>query len=146
MSNKNGLEKGNSGSSKTILVIVTAITIFALISGAVFFGYTAAKKPKEANLKLEEFLVNLSDDGKAKYLKVNMFLGSDGKNKDLQKELTAKVPQIRDCINNTLRTKKSTDFTTEGEARLKEEIIVKINETLSNGKVADVYFSSIIVQ
>ncbi len=146
MSNKNGLEKGNSGSSKTILVIVTTITIFALISGAAFFGYTAAKKPKEATLKLEEFLVNLSDDGKAKYLKVNMFLGSDGKNKDLQKELTAKVPQIRDCINNTLRTKKSTDFTTEGEARLKEEIIVKINETLSNGKVADVYFSSIIVQ
>jgi len=146
MSNKNALEKGNSGSSKTILVIVTVITIFALISGAVFVGYTASKKPKEATLKLEEFLVNLNDEGKAKYLKVNMFLGSDGKNKDLQKELTAKVPQIRDCINNTLRTKKSTDFTTEGEARLKEEIIVKINETLSNGKVADVYFSSIIVQ
>ena len=157
----NELEKEKGGSSKMVLIIVTAIVIFALISGAVFVGYTVATKQagknnsdtsesnvveKEATLDLKEFLVSLSDEGKSKYVKVSIFLGSDEKNKKLQKELTAKVPQIRDCINNTLRTKKSTDFTTEGEARLKEEIIVKINETLSNGKVADVYFSSIIVQ
>jgi flagellar FliL protein len=165
MNNKNnkgnGLERGNSGSSKSILVIVTVIAIFALISGAVFVGYTVATKQsgkssggtnqvnlveKEATLDLKEFLVNLSDEGKAKYVKVNVFLGSDGKNKKLQKELTAKVPQIRDCINNSLRTKKSTDFTTEGEALLKEEIIVKINDMLSNGKATNVYFTDLIVQ
>ena len=165
MNNKNSkgneLEKGKSGSSKSILVIVTVIAIFALISGAVFVGYTVATKQsgkssdgtnqvnlveKEATLDLKEFLVNLSDEGKPKFVKVNIFLGSDGKNKKLQKELTAKVPQIRDCINNFLRTKKATDFTTEGEALLKEEIIVKANELLNKGEITNVYFTDLIVQ
>jgi len=165
MSKKNS--KGNDavkekgGSSKMVLIIVTAIVIFVLVSGAVFIGYTVATKQsgknnaeatenteisQEATLELEEFLVNLSDEGKSRYLKVSMFLGSNAENKDLQKELTTKVPQIRDCINKILRTKKSTDFTTEGEDLLKEEIIVKVNEVLNGGKIANVYFSSIIVQ
>lgn len=160
-SNGNELEKEKGGSSKLVLIIVTAIVIFALITGAVFVGYTVATKQagknnsgasesnlleKEATLDLKEFLVNLSDEEKSKFVKVNIFLGSDGKNKKLQKELTAKVPQIRDCINKILRTKKSTDFTTEGEALLKEEIIVKANELLNNGKIANVYFTDLIVQ
>lgn len=160
----NELEKEKGGSSKLVLIIVTAIVIFALISGAVFVGYTVATKQagknnsdtsdtsesnvveKEATLDLKEFLVSLSDEGKAKYVKVNIFLGSDEKNKKLQKELTSKVPQIRDCINNFLRTKKSTDFTIEGEVILKEEIIVKVNELLKNGKITNVYFTDLIVQ
>ncbi|WP_346936987.1 flagellar basal body-associated FliL family protein [Clostridium sp.] len=160
-SNGNELEKEKGGSSKLVLIIVTAIVIFALITGAVFVGYTVATKQagknnsgasesnlleKEATLDLKEFLVNLSDEEKSKFVKVNIFLGSDGKNKKLQKELTAKVPQIRDCINKILRTKKSTDFTTEGEVLLKEEIIVKANELLNNGKIANVYFTDLIVQ
>jgi len=157
----NELEKEKGGSSKMVLIIVTAIVIFALISGAVFVGYTVATKQagknnsdtsesnvveKEATLDLKEFLVSLSDEGKSKYVKVSIFLGSDEKNKKLQKELTAKVPQIRDCINKFLRTKKSTDFTIEGEALLKEEIIVKVNELLKNGKITNVYFTDLIVQ
>ncbi len=160
-SNGNELGKEKGGSSKLVLIIVTAIVIFALISGAVFVGYTVATKnvgkntngtsesnllEKEATLDLKEFLVNLRDEEKSKFVKANIFLGSDGKNKKLQKELTAKVPQIRDCINKILRTKKSTDFTTEGEALLKEEIIVKANELLNNGKIANVYFTDLIVQ
>jgi flagellar FliL protein len=157
----NELGKEKSGSSKLVLIIVTAIVIFVLVSGAVFIGYTVATKQgdknstdigeskevaKEATLELEEFLVNLTDEEKARYLKVNMFLGSNEENKNLQEELTTKVPQIRDCINKVLRTKKSTDFTTEGEALLKEEIIVKVNELLNSGKVTNIYFKSIIVQ
>lgn len=157
----NELEKEKGGSSKLVLIIVTAIVIFALISGAVFVGYTVATKnsgkdnsdtsesnvvEKEATLDLKEFLVSLSDEGKAKYVKANIFLGSDEKNKKLQKELTSKVPQIRDCVNNFLRTKKSTDFTIEGEVILKEEIIVKVNELLKNGKITNVYFTDLIVQ
>ncbi|MEW8992970.1 flagellar basal body-associated protein FliL [Clostridium sp.] len=160
-SNGNELEKEKGGSSKLVLIIVTAIVIFALITGAVFVGYTVATKQsgknssnasvsnvveKEATLDLKEFLVNLNDEGKSKFVKVNIFLGSDGENKKLQKELTSKVPQIRDCINKILRTKKSTDFTTEGEDLLKEEIIVKANELLNNGKITNVYFTDLIVQ
>lgn len=160
-SKANDAVKEKGGSSKMVLIIVTAIVIFVLVSGAVFIGYTVATKQSgdnnveatentgivnEATLELEEFLVNLSDEGRSRYLKVTMFLGSNAENADLQEELTTKVPQIRDCINKILRTKKSADFTTEGEDLLKEEIIVKVNETLNSGKITNVYFSSIIVQ
>ncbi len=157
----NELEKEKGGSSKLVLVIVTAIVIFALISGAVFVGYTVATKnvgknsndtsesnvvEKEATLNLDEFLVNLSDEGKSKFVKVKISLGSNLENEELQEELTAKIPQIRDSINKVLRAKKSTDFKTEGDALLKEEIIVKANELLNSGKITNIYFTDIIVQ
>lgn len=157
----NELEKEKGSNSKLTIIIVTAIVIFALISGAVFVGYTVATKQvsknsneasesnvveKEATLNLDEFLVNLSDEGKSKFIKVKVSLGSNLENKDLQEELTAKIPQIRDCINKVLRTKKSTDFKTEGDALLKEEMIVKVNELLNSGKITNIYFTDIIVQ
>lgn len=157
----NELEKDKGSNSKLTVIIVTAIVIFALISGAVFVGYTVATKQvsknsneasesnvveKEATLSLDEFLVNLSDEGKSKFVKVKVSLGSNLENEDLQEELTAKIPQIRDCINKVLRAKKSTDFKTEGDALLKEEIIVKANELLDNGKITNIYFTDIIVQ
>lgn len=157
----NELEKEKGSNSKLTVIIVTAIVIFALISGAVFVGYTVATKQvsknsneasesnvveREATLNLDEFLVNLSDEGKSKFIKVKVSLGSNLENKELQEELKAKVPQIRDSINKVLRTKKSTDFKTEGDALLKEEIIVKANELLNNGKITNIYFTDIIVQ
>ncbi len=157
----NELEKEKGSNSKLTIIIVTAIVIFALISGAVFVGYTVATKQvsknsneasesnvveKEATLNLDEFLVNLSDEVKSKFIKVKVSLGSNLENKDLQEELTAKIPQIRDCINKVLRTKKSTDFKTEGDALLKEEMIVKVNELLNSGKITNIYFTDIIVQ
>jgi len=90
--------------------------------------------------------VNLSDEGKSKFVKVKISLGSNLENEDLQEELTAKIPQIRDSINKVLRAKKSTDFKTEGDALLKEEIIVKANELLNSGKITNIYFTDIIVQ
>ncbi len=165
--NGNEIKKEKGGSSKLVSIIVTAVIVFLLMSGAVFLGYTFASKGKagsgvtassggavdssktvenEATLELEEFLVNLSDEGNPRYLKISMFLGSDSANEDLQTELAAKIPQIRDCINGALRTKKSTDVTPKGEPILKEEIILKVNELLSKGKIGHVYFTSIIVQ
>ncbi len=157
----NELEKDKRSNSKLTVIIVTAIVIFALISGAVFVGYTVATKnigknsngtsesnvvEKETTLNLEEFLVHLSDEGKSKFVKVKISLGSNLENEELQEELTVKIPQIRDCINKVLRAKKSTDFKTEGDALLKEEIIVKANELLNNGKITNIYFTDIIVQ
>lgn len=165
--NGNEIKKEKGGSSKLVSIIVTAVVVFLLMSGAVFLGYTFASKgnasasassnsggtvdsskavENEATLELTEFLVNLSDEGNPRYLKVSMCLGSDSTNEDLQTQLKAKVPQIRDAINSTLRTKKSTDITPEGETIIKEEIIVKINNLLSKGKILNVYVTSIMVQ
>ncbi|MEG1256025.1 flagellar basal body-associated FliL family protein [Clostridium sp.] len=157
---ENQSDKEKNGSSKVVVAVVTTILIFALISGAVFVGYRVATKNSDKNtvessseevteeftLELEEFLVNLSDEGKSRYLKINIFLGVNLSNEELQVELSSKVPQIRDCINKILRTKKSSEFTPDGEEVLKQEIIAGVNEVLNNGEVLNIYFSSIIVQ
>jgi len=81
-----------------------------------------------------------------KNLKINIFLGVDLSNEELQVELSSKIPQIRDCINKILRTKISTEFTPEGDELLKQEIIAGVNELLNNGEILNIYFSSIMVQ
>ncbi len=156
-------EKKNGKGSKVILIIVGTVLVFSLISGAVFLGYYFATKNKqapasgdnvqivkevktEATLALEEFLVNLADEDKARYMQVVIHLAYDGENKNMPTELEGKVPAIKDTINNILRTKKAADITPQGEAAIKEEIIDRVNDLLNGGKISNVYFSKLIVQ
>lgn len=156
-------EKKSGKGSKVVLIIVGTVLVFVLISGAVFLGYYFATKNKpvstngentqivkdvrsEATLALEEFLVNLADEGKPRYLQVVIHLAYDSENKDMVAKIETKVPAIRDTINNILRTKKAADITPEGEAALKKEIIDRVNDILDIGKIYNVYFSKLIVQ
>lgn len=156
-------EKKSGKGSKVVLIIVGIVLAFVLISGAVFLGYYFATKNKpvsdsgnnaqevkgiktEATLPLDEFLVNLADEGKARYLQVVIHLAYDSENKDMADTLKAKVPAIKDAINNVLRTKKATDITPQGEAALKQEIMDRVNDILDVGKIYNVYFSKLIVQ
>lgn len=154
-----GKEKG--GSSKVILIVIAAVIGLVLVAGAVFIGYMAAtksigsgssekvqqeKKVEEFTFKLEQFLVNLKDENKSKFLKIDMYLGGDVENKDLEEELKKATPQIRDIITKTLRSKLSTDFTSEGETLLKEQLKSSINGILTKGQITNVYFTDLIVQ
>jgi flagellar protein FliL len=97
---------------------------------------------------LDEFLVNMSDDGAKKYLKIKLSLGYDTKNKkNMDKELADKKDNIRDSIISVLRSKKSTDLETQtGIDDLKKEILTKINPFFQYGKTNSVYINDILVQ
>jgi flagellar protein FliL len=155
-------EKKAKKGSKIILIIVGVVVGLILIGGVAFGGYYLAAKNapsagneevstekgeegKELTFEVDEILVNLADEGKARYLKIKIFIGYKD-NKELASELTTKKPIIRDTINNTLRAKKTTDLTTEGEAILKNVLSEKINGLLTTGKITNVYFSEILVQ
>lgn len=159
-----GAEKKTKKGSKIILIFIAVVFGFLLVSGSVFAGYyfatknaatmvtqvnKATEKDKEASegttLELGEFLVNLADEGKPRYLKLKIFVGYNV-NEEFAKELEVKKPIIRDTFNNVLRTKKTTDIIPSGEEALKKELLAKVNELLKSGKVTNVYFSEILVQ
>jgi flagellar FliL protein len=158
-------EKKPKKRSKLVIIIVAVVLGFALVSGSVFAGYFFASKnaapaantgeqvpnSKDASgqvitMELDEFLVNLADEGKAHYLKTKIVIGYRDGNENLKKELETKKPVIRDSVNNVLRTKKTTDLKPEGEEVLKKELLDKINGALNFGKVTNVYFPEILVQ
>ena len=161
--NKKDIEASNEKGkgSKVVLIGVGVIVLLALVAGAVFFGYLVASKSvpnsgtassqgqgkvDEFSFEVKEFIVNLKDDNKEKFLKIKVYLGADAENKKLKAELEAYKPQIEDSINKILRSKVSTDFTAEGEIQLKNEIKASINSILSKGQVTNVYFTDLIIQ
>lgn len=159
-----GKEKGNG--LKIIIIILLVIIALGLGFGGymIFFNKnsanTATNSPSSNNTvinsanelspytySMDEFLVNLTDDGGKKYFKVNLYLGYNTKNKkNMDKELEEKKPILRDAINSVLRSKKSVDITQKGVEDLKKEILARINPYLENGKAENVYFSDILVQ
>lgn len=94
---------------------------------------------------LESFTLNLLSDGGARYVKCTMQLEQ---NTDLlQPELDKKMPLIRDVIIRTLTSKTFEEVsTTKGKERLKDELVGKINEVLTDGFVKNIYFTDFVVQ
>ena len=88
-----------------------------------------------------EFLTNLADKG---YIKLSLVYLLN--NRDAEKELEFKDSEIRDKIFAILRSKKH-DLVKDnkGMEELRGQIKEALNETLSNGSINDVYFTSIIV-
>lgn len=160
MSEKNNNKEKKSGNLFKIIIIVLLFMI--LIGGAVFAGmFISMKKAPvaqnttesvkvnidENTYGLDEFLVNLSDEGGKRYLKVKIFIGYDKKNSKLEKELEPKKPIMRDAVINVLRAKKASDVMSEkGSENLKKEILDRINPLLNNGKLTNIYFYDMLVQ
>ncbi|MCB2288882.1 flagellar basal body-associated FliL family protein [Clostridium sp. CS001] len=157
MSEKPKKDKSPKGNIFKIVIIVLLSLI--VVGGATFGGmYLASKKGVGADVKsdkpveinevtysLDEFLVNLLDEDGRRYLKVKVFIGYED-NKDLTAEIELKKPIIRDVLNTSFRSKKTTDFGATGVDTMKEQLIVSINSALSKGKVSHIYFNDILVQ
>lgn len=94
---------------------------------------------------LESFTLNLLSDGGARYVKCTMQLEQN--TELLQPELDKKMPLIRDVIIRTLTSKTFEEVsTTKGKERLKDELVGKINEVLTDGFVKNIFFTDFVVQ
>jgi flagellar FliL protein len=94
--------------------------------------------------KLDPFIVNLFDDRGVRYLKVRL----DIELWDLtEEEMTKKNPKIRDSLIVLLSSKNYEEIgSLEGKARLREEILFRLNRILGEGKAKEVYFTDFVVQ
>jgi flagellar FliL protein len=94
---------------------------------------------------MAQFVVNLLSESGNRFLKVSIDLElSDVK---LQPEMDHKKSLIRDIIIRTFSSKTFEEISTlKGKDKLKEEVLDKINENLSDGQVKNIYFTDFVVQ
>lgn len=94
---------------------------------------------------LDQFIVNLLSENGSRYLKAKIDL--EQSNEELAAELDKKKALLRDVIIRTLSSKTYEEVSTiKGKDRLKDEIINRINEVLSDGYVKNIYFTDFVVQ
>lgn len=145
----------NTKSSSKKLILIVALTVL-LAGGGGFFAYTKffkkdsdahaqAKGPEPVIQELETFLVNLSDPGGKRYLKLTMKARLSGK--ELQEEFVSRTFEIRDAIIMLLSSKEFQEIAKpEDKATLKQEIIFQLNRLVKKGQVQDIYFTEFLVQ
>lgn len=147
-------EKKEKKSGKKLAIIIVLLLIF--VGGGTFGGVyyfmskNAASNPviiEEAFVSVgEEIFVNLSDENSKRYVKLNLSLSYDKANKDLAAEIEQKQVVIRDVAIFYIKSLKAKDFEPANEAKLKGDLISRINKKLTKGVLKDVYISDIIVQ
>ena len=139
-------------------VMVTAGSILFLAPGVLpeslnFFGSKEPSKPeKKEDLKIQGFIynmdafvVNLADTEPPRYLKVKIDIESDSSKEN--EEYKKRLPQIRDAVLTILGSKTYKEiYDSEGKRKLKEEVILKVNQAVSGFKVKTIYFTEFVIQ
>ncbi|ATW25658.1 flagellar basal body-associated FliL family protein [Candidatus Formimonas warabiya] len=154
--NENNAEEPQKKKSKKKLVII-ALIVFLLAVGVGAFGVLKfnvlglagkiphqAKEEKTTSLSFDEVQVNLAD--RDHYLSTTVVIEYP-ENKKIIKEITDKNYKLKDAIIEVLRSKSVDDLDTEeGTAKLKEQLLNRINGELTTGKAKSVYFEEFLIQ
>jgi flagellar FliL protein len=94
---------------------------------------------------MEQFVVNLYSEGGSRYLKTALNLELAGE--ELAMELDSKKPLIRDIIIKALSAKTYEEISTiKGKENLKDEIVMNINEVVTDGKINNIFFTDFVIQ
>ena len=146
-----------------ILIIVVAVLFMGLVGAGFFILWSKISQipldpAKVAEMPVEEeenvigplynldtMIVNLSDHGGKRYLRVTMALElSDPESVDT---IESRLPQIRDAVLMILPTKTYDDVsTTDGKIALRNQVMEKINTLMTKGRVNNIYFTEFVVQ
>jgi flagellar FliL protein len=94
---------------------------------------------------LDTMIVNLSDHGGKRYLRVTMALELN--DPDAVTTIESRLPQVRDAILTILPTKTYDEIsTTDGKIALRNQVMEKINSLITKGRVDNIYFTEFVVQ
>lgn len=149
--------------SKKKIIIIGVVALLVLLAGAGAAWYLGIFPKKEEHAAVElgpdgkpiekpifytlpEFLVNLNTGGKqASFLKATVILEVAHQGEVPQVE--ANLPRLLDALNTYLRELRPSDLAgSAGIQRLREELLLRANKTLTPIKINDVLFKEIIVQ
>ena len=144
-------QKGRGGTVKRIIIgLFVLLIVGAAVAGSVYFFTKAPGEKKEPPAvsilwTLEPFIVNLADNGGDRYLKVAMQF--EVHDPALLHELDMAKPRIRDTVLDLLSSKSQMDLVDSvGKQRLREEIIERVNDAITTGKISRVYFTEFVIQ
>jgi len=135
-----------------VLAGINGVLVWKVLSNASADAKTAEPKEvvkaekEESGLmyQLDPFIVNLFDERGVRYLKVRL----DIELWDItEEEMAKKDPKVRDSLIVLPSSKKYEGIgSLEGKARLREEILFRLNRILGEGKAKEVYFKDFVVQ
>jgi len=152
-------------SNKILIILIGVMMVFVLgLGGGLFMMWnklsameTQAMSPsdQEASVPVKEllgpiypldtFIVNLADKGGKRYLRITIDLELDGK--ELESEITKRLPQVRDSILTILPTKRFEDISSaKGKTELRDQMLERINGMLARGQITNIYFKEFVVQ
>jgi len=95
--------------------------------------------------ELDPMVVNLEQSKGKRYLKVKMSFELN--KEEVQEELKARLPQLRDAILLMLSSKSFKDVSTvEGKLALRDALLTRINGLLTTGFIKRIYFQEFVVQ
>ncbi len=149
-------KKSKKKKGKGLIVIIIVVVAVLVGGGGAFFFLSKSgggkeqkkeemKKDESVMLALDPFVVNLSDQGATKFLKVSMQL--ELSSPAILESAKGKTPQIRDAIINLLTSKTSDSLMSpEGKLQLKDEINMMANQILGNNTVKNVYLTEFVMQ
>lgn len=151
------VQKPKSSKKLLILIVMLLLVLAGGGAGAYFMFFkappagdkaegTAAKTPQQPVIQdMETFLVNLSDQGGKRFLKLTM--KTKVSSMQASEEFKARHFEMRDLILMILTSKEAEDITRpEDKLNLKKEIIAALNRALQKGQVQDVYFTEFLIQ
>ncbi len=150
-------DKPEMKNKSPLFKIIILVVLLAILGGGGFFGYVKFLKkdppPQAQQPQVEEsvavdmgtFLVNLSDPGGKRYLKITMQFELSGQK--LNEEVAKRNVELRDMIILLLSSKGYNEIgNATGKINLKRELVSKLNKMLREGQVKEVYFTEFLVQ
>ncbi|MEW9854499.1 flagellar basal body-associated FliL family protein [Novosphingobium sp. M1R2S20] len=159
-SNAGGEKAGakSAGSRKKLIIIGAVATVlllgggggaYALMSGgdgAKEESHAAAGEGADTFIDIPPMTVNLrSADGTPRFLRVHLMLVPASA--DDQDEITKKLPLVIDSYQPFLRELRPEDLAGSAAAfRLKEEMLIRANQQLGSGIIADVLIQDLVQQ
>jgi flagellar basal body-associated protein FliL len=158
------MAEGKGNGLKVVIIILLMIIILAVGFGGAYFWLSKKTNSGDSNknivvvtkandassytYNMDEFLVNLADEGGKRYFKGTIYIGYEStKKEDMDKEFEEKKPILRDAMNSVLRSKTSADIASQKNIEaLKKELLTRIDSYFTKGKVNNIYFYDILVQ
>lgn len=130
-----------------VIILIVAASAYFLISGKNIGDIKAMfESDEEYTVHLDEFVTNLKNEDRGKnYLKIEVALMYT--DKKMTPEIEANKSKIRDIILNDLRGKTSDEILeVEKTGELKKNILEKLNKSLGEGVIEEIYFTNLVVQ
>jgi len=131
----------------TQYVLVPKLTVQQANVGAGTMFEIAAEVPQRGIMVgLEDIIVTLAGDSRRPhYLRININL--EVKDKYTSETVQMRLPQMRDAVIMTLSDKSVEDLSRPGgKMNLRAEIFRRLDESIPEGKLMNVYFSDLVIQ
>jgi flagellar FliL protein len=161
MAKKETAAPAEGGSKKTLIIIIAAVVLLLIVGGGAAYFMLGSKDRKDPEaeaaslaaqakqvgpmVNIDTFIVNILDNEESRYLKAAITLEVDAES--TAAEINNRMPQIKDAILLMIGNKTFNELRDmQGKLQLRGELINRLNEILTKGKVKRIYFTDFVVQ